>query len=311
MTGPTDVIIAGTKPFALALFAPVTERAGSRPRIAPEPGTALTLCAASSGVLVVEYEPRWLPALTQLHLQRPGLRVVAALRLGQEGAALELGPLAIEAVPWDGQARSVLPAIERAIGGARAAARTTTGPVASAPAGPPPALDLFKDLGARTVTPALGRVAARPAPVVATEAGAQPALDLFKDLGAFGAGPAVAGLERLPALSMAAPAGDAAWPANGPTAAEAELALRGALDGAADPSSLGVVAAQTALGLTALEREVFKGGAPAVDAELVRHAAILRLRVAAALATTPPPGTPSDGAAVAELLSEIDGLLVE
>ncbi len=32
MAGPTDVVIAGTKPFALALFAPVTERAGTRPR---------------------------------------------------------------------------------------------------------------------------------------------------------------------------------------------------------------------------------------------------------------------------------------
>ncbi len=277
MAGPTDVVIAGTKPFALALFAPVTERAGTRPRIAPEPSVALTLCAESSGVLVVEYEPRWLPALTQLRQQRPGLRVVAALARGQEGAALSLGPLAIDAVPWDGQVVSVLPAIERAIGGGQAVAARPAARAAVAPAPPrPPAettLNLFTDLGATVATPVPETLAA-----------------------VSGAGPA-------------APAGAPLWPATGPTAAEAERALRAALGGAGAPSPLGEVAGQVVGGLSSLEREVFTSGAVPVDAVTIRQAAVLRLRVAAALATRPAPGRPVDAAAVAGLLAEIDGLL--
>ncbi len=321
MAGSTDVVIAGTKPFALALFAPVTERAGSRPRIAPEPAVALTLCAESSGVLVVEFEPRWLPALTQLRQQSPGLRVVAALPPGQEAAALSLEPLSIEAVPWDGKAHSMLPAIERAIGSSRAGATQPPAPppaaaahlaeVAGPPAEPAPAkpapLDLFADLGARLATPFPASLAGVkvPAPAAASASGAP--LDLFRDLGGAVATPLPAMLLAVP--GVASPPGEILWPANGPSAVEAERALRGALGGAAEPPSLEGVVDRVAAGLSSLEREVFTSGSAPVDARPIRHAAVLRLRVAVARATVPAPGTAIDGAAVAELLSEIDGLL--
>jgi hypothetical protein len=317
MSGPTDVVIAGTKPFALALFAPVTERAGTRPRIAPEPSAALTLCAESSGVLVVEYEPRWLPALTQLRQQRPGLRVVAALAPGQEGAAQSLGPLLIDAVPWDGRAVSVLPAIERAIGGTRgpvaAPAAAGVPPPAPPPVPAPPSpgvngagsatLDLFGDLGATAATPFPASLAAVPAAASEPEP-----LDLFTDLGATEATPFPASLAAVVGPSLGA-SGPAAWPANGPSAGEAEAMLRDALAGAGGLSTHRAVVEQAIAGLSVLEREVFLGGAPAIDAGPIRHAAVLRLRVAVALATRPPPGAAVDGAAVAELLSEIDRLL--
>lgn len=295
MAGPTDVVIAGTRPFALALFAPVTERAGTRPRIAPEPSMVLTLCADSSGVLVVEYDPRWLPALTLLRQKQPGLRVVAALPRGQEGAALSLGPLQIDAVPWDGQALSVLPAIERAIGGssARAAASPAVAVVQTLVSPPP-------------VRAASSPGLTGPAPAAPPEA---PTLDLFHDLGATAATPIPATQAAVPAMAAPARVGLLSWPASGPSAAEAELLLRGAVAGAVDLSPLRAVTEQTIAGLSPLEREVFTGGTLAVDAELIRHAAVLRLRVAAALASRPPPGTAIDGAAVAELLSEIDGVL--
>jgi hypothetical protein len=332
MAGSTDVVIAGTKPFALALFAPVLERAGSRPRIAPEPAVALTLCAESSGVLVVEFEPRWLPALTLLRQQRPGLRVVAALPPGQEAAALSLEPLSIEAVPWDGKALSMLPAIERAIGSSRSAAAQTAEPkpavapeaavagslvapapppeaLAGSPAAPAPpaALDLFADLGARLATPFPASLAGVkvPAPAAASASGAP--LDLFHDLGGAVATPLPAVLLGVP--RVASPTGEILWPATGPTAVEAERALRGALGGAAEPPSFKGVVDGVAAGLSSLEREVFTSGAASVDARPIRHAAVLRLRVAVARATLPAPGTAIDSAAVAELLSEIDGLL--
>ena len=305
MSGPTEVVIAGTKPFALALFAPVTERAGSRPRIAPEPAAALTLCVQSTGLLVVEYEPRWLPALTKLRLDRPSLRVVAALPRGQEGAALALGPLSIDAVPWDGQALSVMPAIERALGGARAAPRTSPVEVAV-----PRSTDRHAPTAAAPA-PAAAAAAADVAVAVATRAAAPAApgatLDLFQDLGATAATPYPASLAAVGSLPLPGRVG-AAWPATGPSAAEAELALRALLAGRPDTSPLRAVTEQTVAGLSGLEREVFSGAVP-VDAELIRHAAVLRLRAAAALATRPPPGTPIDSAAVAELLSEIDGVL--
>jgi hypothetical protein len=85
--------------------------------------------------------------------------------------------------------------------------------------------------------------------------------------------------------------------------------LRESLAGAGELSPHRAVVQQAIAGLSELEREVFTGGAPGLDAAPIRHAAVLRLRVALALATRPPPGASVDGAAVAELLSEIDALL--
>ena len=316
MAGPTDVVIAGTKPFALALFAPVTERAGTRPRIAPEPAAALALCVQTTGLLVVEYQPRWLPALAQLRQDRPNLRMVAALPPGQESAALSLGPLSIDAVPWNGQALSIMPAIERAIGAGRAAAAELPAPPGATPmtgsnSSPSPSQS---SPTLSTSSPALSQSSpslSRSSPALSQSSPAPPpasTLDLFTDLGATAATPFPASLAAISTLPVPGRSG-AAWPATGPSAAEAELALRSRLAGTADTSPLRAVTEQTVAGLSSLEREVFTGGLVPVDAELIRHAAVLRLRAAAALATRPPSGTPIDSEAVAELLSEIDGVL--
>jgi hypothetical protein len=320
MSGPTDVVIAGTKPFALALFAPVTERAGSRPRIAPEPATALTLCAQSSGLLVVEYEPRWLPALTQLRLERPALRMVAALARGQEGAALSLGPLSIDAVPWDGQAASVMAAIERAlvVGAAEPTATEGHAPIEPAPmafATSAASLAQSSPVLSRS-NPSLGQSSPTLSRSNPTLGQSSPALarsnpTLGQSASPLPAGPPdVAAISTLPPSPLPSPVNaGVTWPATGPSAAEAELALRALLAGKVDTSPLRAVTEQTAAGLSSLERDVFSGGTVPVDADLVRHAAVLRLRTAAALATRPPAGTPIDSEAVAELLSEIDGVL--
>ena len=352
MAGPTDVIIAGTKPFALALFAPVTERAGSRPRIAPEPAAALALCVQTTGLLVVEYQPKWLPALAQLRQDRPDLRMVAALPPGQESAALSLGPLSIDAVPWNGQALSIMPAIERAIGTGRAAAAVLPAPPGATPmtgSNSSPSLSQSSPSLSRS-NPALSQLSlslsrsnpalsqsspslSRSSPALSQSSPARsqssptlpagpphlagPAssalaplseLDLFTDLGPTVATPFPASRAAISTLPVPGRSG-AAWPATGPSAAEAELALRSRLAGTADTSPLRAVTEQTVAGLSSLEREVFTSGLVPVDAELIRHAAVLRLRAAAALATRPPSGTPTDSEAVAELLSEIDGVL--
>jgi hypothetical protein len=228
---------------------------------------------------------------------------VAALSRGQEAAALDLSPLSIDAVPWDGQAGSVLPAIERALGGSRDAAATPAAPVALESLEGPHTLDLFMDLGARSATPF-------PASLAQATGGTATAPDLLRDMGASAATPPPAGPEAGRAAPVTVWSPGSAWPASGPSAAEAEQALRGALAGDGDGSSLGAVAQQAAAGLSALEREVFDSTTEAVDAGLIRRATVLRLRLAVALATRPPKGTACDSAAVAELLSEIDQLLV-
>jgi hypothetical protein len=133
-------------------------------------------------------------------------------------------------------------------------------------------------------------------------------LDLFTDLGATAATPFPASLAAISTLP-APRAASTIWPATGPSAAEAELALGARLSGKEELSSLRAVIDQVVSGLSTLERDVFTSGAAPFDARLIRHAAVLRLRTAAALSTRPPPKTPVDSAAVAELLSEIDGVL--
>jgi hypothetical protein len=113
----------------------------------------------------------------------------------------------------------------------------------------------------------------------------------------------------LPSAPGGAPA---AWPATAPGPVEATEALARSLAGALpDGAALGTVAAQVLAGLSALEREVLAGDPQPFDAAPVRAAAVMRLRVAAALASAPPPGAPIDGAALQGILGEIDGLLAE
>jgi hypothetical protein len=104
----------------------------------------------------------------------------------------------------------------------------------------------------------------------------------------------------------------AAWPAAISTAAEAEDGLRRALRGAADGARpLHDLALRTLDTLSDLERSVLAGEPHVIDVAPVRKAAVMRLRVAEALASVPPPGTPVDSTALSAVLGEIDGLLAE
>jgi hypothetical protein len=101
-----------------------------------------------------------------------------------------------------------------------------------------------------------------------------------------------------------------AWPAGGPGDDELEDALARGLAGLFDVDSpLRVVTEGVVHGLSPLERSVLSGAPLAIDPQSIRRAALVRLRVAAALASAPPPGTAIDGGAVSAILGEIDGLL--
>ena len=60
-----------------------------------------------------------------------------------------------------------------------------------------------------------------------------------------------------------------------------------------------------------LERAVLAGEPQPVDGAPIRRAAVMRVRVAVALATAPPAGTAVDEGAVSALLADIDALLSE
>lgn len=117
--------------------------------------------------------------------------------------------------------------------------------------------------------------------------------------------------EPLP-IASASPAGRSDWPAATPSQAAASEALSRALAGTLPATApLAAVAEQVLAGLSALEREVLGGDPQPFDPAPVRAAAVMRLRVAAAIAIAPPPGAPVDRAAVRDLLGEIDALLAE
>jgi hypothetical protein len=102
------------------------------------------------------------------------------------------------------------------------------------------------------------------------------------------------------------------WPAGISTAAEAEDGLQRALHGAADGARpLHDLAMRTLESLSDLERAVLSGEPQPIDTAPIRKAAVMRLRVAEALASVPPPGSSVDSTAVSAVLSEIDGLLAE
>jgi hypothetical protein len=112
------------------------------------------------------------------------------------------------------------------------------------------------------------------------------------------------------ALAASGSGGQALWPANVPSAADAAAALARALAGRIDPpgtrfGAVGDVVAH----LTELERSVLSGAPQPFDLEPVRRAAVTRVRVAVALATAPAPGGAVDTAAIPALLGEIDALL--
>jgi hypothetical protein len=151
--------------------------------------------------------------------------------------------------------------------------------------------------------------AAPPAPAERVAAGPAPSKGLFDDLDEadfdvdFDDGAA-------PLAAPAFTAGAGPWPANVPGTAEAADALARGFAGLFDPpgSPLAVVA-DVVNALSALERAVLAGEGVAVDAGPIRRAAVMRVRVAAALASAPAGGGDVDPAAVGALLAEIDALL--
>ena len=131
---------------------------------------------------------------------------------------------------------------------------------------------------------------------------------------AAGAAPALDDWRAQPPLPLPTPSPMArsAWPAATPSQAEAAEALSRAIAGTLPAgAALGAVAEQVLVSLSALEREVLGGDPQPFDPAPVRAAAVMRLRVAAAVATAPPPGAPVDRDAVQGLLGEIDALLPE
>jgi len=124
--------------------------------------------------------------------------------------------------------------------------------------------------------------------------------------------PPVAGVSA-PGVYLPPPVpGRVAWPAGICSPGQAEDALRRAMNGAAPASEqLGALAQKTLETLSAVERAVLAGEPQPVDADPIRKAAVMRLRVAEALASAPPTGGAVDSAALSGILGEIDALLAE
>lgn len=283
---PTEAVIAGSKAFALALLAPLTERVGTRPRIAADPSQVLKL-TGGSGLVVVEFQgERSLEAIRLLRGQASGLDLIAAVPDGHLGAEEALRALGVEPARWDGRPDGVLSAVSR---------RFATG-AALAPAAAPPIA--VPSAAAAPAPPAA------PAPAAGSGVGA-----LFDDLGMDDGSPdpfAVdAGPRRPPAQSRP-------WPANVPGSVEAAEALSEGLRGVFAPEGAPLaVVAEVMAGMSPLERSVLRGEPQPIDTEPVRRAAVMRVRVAVALVTAPqaPGAAPTDPSCVSALLAEIDGLL--
>jgi hypothetical protein len=281
---PTEAVIAGSKSFALALLAPLTERVGTRPRIASDPGQAVEL-TGGRGLVVVEFQGDGsLEAIRQLVGRAAELAVIAAVPEGHAVAEAALRSIGVEPARWDGRPDDVLSAVTRRLGPAPTAAPAPPLAAAAAPAPVPPAAPaaprgavgrLFDDLPLDA--------AAAPAPPLAAPPAPEPA------------------------------ASPAPWPADVPGTDEAAQALADGIRGVFAPagSPLAVVA-ETMAAMSSLEREVLLGEAKPFDAEPIRRAAVMRVRVAVALATAPrAAGSPTDDAAVSALLAEIDALLAD
>ncbi|HEY6100862.1 MAG TPA: hypothetical protein VIW03_15600 [Anaeromyxobacter sp.] len=347
-TAPVETVIAGSRGFALALVAPLAERVGARPRIAADPLRARTLCAGPVALVVVEFlGPDTLRAIKDLVLEGSRVRVVAAVPEAHAAADAPLRALGVDLARWDGTPAAVLAAVERQLVAAARPASSGAGasprPPSAAPVRAPPAVarpvPAAQPAGASS-PPVLARNAApppaprpagappavRPAPAQAAAAPApQPKPATAPRVAAPGPPPAAAppvarGQPAPPPASAAsavrarpaaradeAPA--ASWPATVPGQAEAADALERAIAGVPPPaaSPLAVVA-EVVASLSDIERAVLAGGPQPLDPEPMRRAAVMRVRVAAALATVPPDGA-VDAGAVSAFLAEIDALL--
>jgi hypothetical protein len=113
-----------------------------------------------------------------------------------------------------------------------------------------------------------------------------------------------------PSASTAAARPSTDWPANAPSEDEAESALVLYTRGKLRPEApLAALTRQAVAGMSELERQVIAGAALPFDTQPVYRAAVLRLRMAVALANAPTPPARVDDAAVQRLLSELDELL--
>jgi hypothetical protein len=160
-----------------------------------------------------------------------------------------------------------------------------------------------------------------PASVAAAPQPARPPANFFADLdtdvsvdiGDFGAASAPSVDFHASGVYVPPPSAAANdWPGATITPAQAEDALKRAIRGSADPAQpLHALALRTLETLSPVERAVLAGEPQPIDAAPVRKAAVMRLRVAEALASAPPPGSTVDQAALSSILGEIDGLLAE
>jgi len=293
-----ETVMAGSGDFVAAIAPTVKFLSGVDPRLAGSPRQAFTLCAETGGLLVVQYGgPEWLAVARDLRsLCGDAISMVFAVEAGHSFDVGGLQRVGVdEIVPWDGRPDSVSWAVERCLVSRRSRAEARAAQAGPADRGyvapahtaaPPPIL--------QRLTPAAGMPAVpQPAP------GAAPA---EPQVGGPEPAPTPTSLPRSPAA--------ASWPANLPEGPDAEWLLLAALTGAASaPGPQRDAAHKVSKGLTELERGVLLGGDVPVDGALVRLACGLRLRVALALASIPPPGTAIDGAAVQGLLAELDQAL--
>jgi len=284
MSQAEEAFLAGSRSFTLALFGPLTESTGLRPRLAADPAQAMALCGGASGLLVVEAAPEWLPAVEHLRRQAPALQVVAAVAPGQEATGARLAALGAEPVAWDGQPGPLQLAAARAVAG-----RSSAGADPSAASGPAPAVELF--------TPAPG------------SAGVVPPLPAPAALHAPPPYQAPAPPEAPPAEALpAAPA----WPSQAPDEDEAEAALVRTLRGKLPADApLAPAATRAVAALSRLERQALAGEPLPFDAAPLYRAAVTRLRVSAALDSAPEPPAPVDHDAVQGLLGVLDEVLAQ
>jgi len=121
-----EAVVAGSRGFAVALLAPLTDRVGVRPRIAADAAQALGLVQGPNGLAVLEVlGDGTVATIESLLCGRNGLRVIAAVPDALAGFGDRLRAMGVELARWDGKADGVLAALAR--GGA-------AGPSAPAPA---------------------------------------------------------------------------------------------------------------------------------------------------------------------------------
>lgn len=331
MGDTSGAVLAGSPAFTSALVPALQVRFGNSLLVNPDPDAVAR--AAAPVLLVVEYsDERWLPALERVRAARgPSARILVALPQACAADWPRLRPLVDFAYPAERGAAPVLGALARLAAGQ---------PAAPAPAPPAAAQPAPAPVAAPRATPVLtpipGGLRAAPARPATT-----PAPGAWRTMTA-GAGPgnAAVALASAPpaapdplddvfaavaedapqpdpfASAVEAPtlppfAGTAAssgnWPGTVPSGADAEQVLASAIVGMAPEDDAALEAVLASLG--DVERAAVLGDPVPVDGDAVRTAAVLRYRVAVALASVPAPGTPVDAEAAGALLAELDAAL--